>query len=74
MGCSQYHWTIVEILSAFIREKCSLNAIDISSKILEEQSREKNKTSNKVSVDIQAALTVLGRRKTEQDPEEKKLI
>lgn len=40
-----YHWTIVEILSAFIREKRPLNS------------------TNPVGIDIQAALTVIGRRK-----------
>ena len=49
----KYHWTIVEILSAFIREKRTFNNTDI------------------VGIDIQAALTVLGRRKIEQDPGDK---
>jgi hypothetical protein len=42
---AKYHWTIVEILSAFIREK------------------RKSDRTNPVGVDIQAALTVIGRRK-----------
>jgi Pentapeptide repeats (8 copies) len=42
---AKYHWTIVEILSAFIREKSRSNSAD------------------SVGVDIQAALTVIGRRK-----------
>ncbi|WP_310488781.1 pentapeptide repeat-containing protein [Chamaesiphon sp. VAR_69_metabat_338] len=42
---AKYHWTIVEILSAFIREKSQSNSAD------------------SVGVDIQAALTVIGRRK-----------
>lgn len=46
----KYHWTIVEIINAFIREKRPLNSI------------------GQVTVDIQAALTVLGRRKVSQDP------
>ncbi len=47
---AKYHWTIVEILSAFIREKRPLNSTD------------------PVGIDIQAALTVIGRRKVTQDP------
>jgi Pentapeptide repeats (8 copies) len=42
---AKYQWTIVEILSAFIREKSRSNSAD------------------SVGVDIQAALTVIGRRK-----------
>jgi Pentapeptide repeats (8 copies) len=50
---AKYHWTIVEILSAFIREK------------------RKSDRTNPVGVDIQAALTVIGRRKVKQDPNDK---
>ena len=50
---AKYHWTIVEILSAFIREKRPLNS------------------TNPVGIDIQAALTVIGRRKVKQDPNDK---
>jgi hypothetical protein len=46
----KYHWTIVEIINAFIREKRPLDSV------------------GRVSVDIQAALSVLGRRKASQDP------
>jgi Pentapeptide repeats (8 copies) len=42
---AKYQWTIVEILSAFIREKRPLNSTD------------------RIGIDIQAALTVIGRRK-----------
>jgi uncharacterized protein YjbI with pentapeptide repeats len=64
----KYHWTIIEILSAFIREK-----YPIDDKSSEEKSPDKTKTHNKVTVDIQAALTVLGRRKIAQDPQGKKI-
>lgn len=50
---AKHHWTIVEILSAFIREKRPLNSTD------------------PVGIDIQAALTVIGRRKVDQDPNNK---
>jgi uncharacterized protein YjbI with pentapeptide repeats len=55
---SKYHWTIVEILSAFVREKSK----ETSSKKLE-----------KMKEDLQAALTVLNRRSIEQDPQGKKI-
>ncbi|MEB3312041.1 MAG: pentapeptide repeat-containing protein [Snowella sp.] len=45
------HWTIMEILTAFVREKS------------------KNRESgSKIPQEIQAALTVIGRRNTENDP------
>ena len=47
------HWTIMEVLTAFIREKSNIN-------------REPN---SNIPEDIQAALTVIGRRKTENDPD-----
>jgi len=46
------HWTIMEILTAFVRENSNINR-EPDSKILQ---------------DIQAALTVIGRRNTENDP------
>jgi uncharacterized protein YjbI with pentapeptide repeats len=55
---SKYHWTIMEILSAFVREKSK----ETSSKKLE-----------KMKEDMQAALTVMNRRFTEQDPQGKKI-
>jgi uncharacterized protein YjbI with pentapeptide repeats len=55
---SKYHWTVVEILSAFVREKSK----ETSSKKLE-----------KMKEDMQAALTVMNRRRTEQDPQGKKI-
>jgi hypothetical protein len=58
----KYHWTIVEILSAFVREKCPIQEVV-----------EQRQQLEKVSADIQAALTVLGRRKTEQDPPKKSI-
>jgi uncharacterized protein YjbI with pentapeptide repeats len=64
----QYHWTIVEILSAFIREKCS-----ISVNKAEPSNKSSDTTIEKMQVDIQAALTVMGRRKSEQDPKGKRI-
>jgi uncharacterized protein YjbI with pentapeptide repeats len=77
---AKYHWTIVEILSAFIREKCPLDDVaqltgNSGKTSLEEQSEQKTSvpTYKKVGVDIQAAMTVLGRRKVEQDPPDKRI-
>ncbi|MEB3193173.1 MAG: pentapeptide repeat-containing protein [Snowella sp.] len=45
------HWTIMEVLTAFIREK----------------SNDDRKPDSKIPQDIQAALTVIGRRNTKSD-------
>ena len=55
---SQYdHWTIMEVLTAFIREK----------------SNDNREPDSKIPEDIQAALTVIGRRNTENDLENGKI-
>jgi uncharacterized protein YjbI with pentapeptide repeats len=61
----KYHWTIVEILSAFIRENSPINNMETIF-----SSSEKDE---KLSIDIQAAIIVLGRRKFIQDPLGKKI-
>jgi uncharacterized protein YjbI with pentapeptide repeats len=66
----KYHWTIVEILSAFIREKCSINLQTSPDSNLEETTSE---IDRKIGIDIQAALTILGRRKVSQDPAKKQI-
>jgi uncharacterized protein YjbI with pentapeptide repeats len=55
---SKYHWTIMEILSAFVREKSKETSL---------------KKLEKMKEDMQAALTVMNRRCTEQDPQGKKI-
>jgi uncharacterized protein YjbI with pentapeptide repeats len=69
-----YHWTIVEILSAFVRERCPIIELAIES---EAQSGSSNPTPDntikKVKVDVQAALTVISRGKLEQDLEGKRI-
>ncbi|MFE1744848.1 pentapeptide repeat-containing protein [Coleofasciculus sp. H7-2] len=52
------HWTIMEVLTAFVRE----NALLKEEEIQQEQ-------SPKIPTDIQAALTVIGRRDVDKDPE-----
>jgi Pentapeptide repeats (8 copies) len=57
------HWTVIEVLTSFIREKASLQ---LCSQRLEENSITKQP---KVATDVQAALTVIGRRDESKDPE-----
>lgn len=77
-----YHWTIVEILSAFIRERCRTSAltsdlndsesggIEIGNPFVINSQTSSNQTK-KICIDIQAAITVLGRRNVElENPEE----
>ena len=59
--CPKYHWTIMEILAAFIRENASVH--DKDANILPE----------KTPTDIQTALTVIGRRNTLLDLVNQKL-
>jgi uncharacterized protein YjbI with pentapeptide repeats len=58
---TKYHWTVVNILSAFIRGKCSISKIPPDQPPVE------------VNEDIQAALTVIGRRATAEDPKGKRI-
>jgi Pentapeptide repeats (8 copies) len=100
----KYHWTIMEILSAFVREKCpiSVNKAEATNessdttiekmqaaitttmqKVRAEKAAANDNTIEKrladiqaafdttTEKDIQAALTVMGQRKSEQDPEDK---
>ena len=61
----RYHWTIMEVLSAFVRENAPLKK-DLEAAEGEQQPQ-------KLRTDIQAALTVIGRRDPEKDPPNKKL-
>jgi len=61
------HWTIMEVLSAFVRENAPLKE-DLQAKKAEGEQQ-----PQKLRTDIQAALTVIGRRDTEKDPENQKL-
>ncbi|AUB39796.1 putative protein YjbI, containings pentapeptide repeats [Nostoc flagelliforme CCNUN1] len=56
------HWTIMEILAAFIRENAPVN-----------QKYEESQHSSKLPTDIQTALTVIGRRDSHKDPVNQKL-
>jgi uncharacterized protein YjbI with pentapeptide repeats len=72
------HWTIMEVLTAFVREPPPLKAPLEEEKLLLElpthiQKAKDVKQPQKLRIDIQAALTVIGRRDTEKDPENQKL-
>ncbi|WP_229490491.1 pentapeptide repeat-containing protein [Nostoc favosum] len=56
------HWTIMEILAAFIRENAPVN-----------QKYEDSQNLSKLPTDIQTALTVIGRRDSYKDPVNQKL-
>ncbi|WP_347276939.1 pentapeptide repeat-containing protein [Coleofasciculus sp. FACHB-64] len=59
------HWTIMEVLTAFVRENAPLKELK-EEEIQQEQ-------SPKIPTDIQAALTVIGRRDVEKDPNNQRL-
>lgn len=54
----KYHWTIIEILSAFIREKSTIHKPDLDGNIIPQQ---------KLTTDVKAAITALGRRNIDRD-------
>ncbi|MBF2021335.1 MAG: pentapeptide repeat-containing protein [Hydrococcus sp. C42_A2020_068] len=64
---SRDHWTIVEILTSFIAESFPLQ-LD-----LYDQSLDREDELPEIAIDVQAALTVIGRRNFAQDPEGKYL-
>ncbi|MEH2351302.1 MAG: pentapeptide repeat-containing protein [Nostoc sp.] len=57
------HWTIMEILAAFIRENSPVN----------HEYENDSEESSKLPTDIQTALTVIGRRDAYKDPVNQKL-
>jgi len=61
------HWTIMEVLSAFVRENAPLK------EDLEAKKAEGEQQPQKLRTDIQAALTIIGRRDPEKDPENQRL-
>jgi uncharacterized protein YjbI with pentapeptide repeats len=72
------HWTIMEVLTAFVREPPSLKAPLEEEKLLLElpthtQKAKDDKQLLKLRIDIQAALTVIGRRDIEKDLPNQKL-
>ena len=54
------HWTIMEVLTAFVRENAPVK-------------KDKKQESPKIRIDIQAALTVIGRRNVKNEKEKQRL-
>ncbi len=70
------HWTVMEILSAYIREKLSSRKLTliIASGRKQNNATEANQTeNNSLKTDVQTALTIIGRRKIEQDPPSRRI-
>jgi hypothetical protein len=72
------HWTIMEVLTAFVREPPSLKAHLEEEKLLLElptyiHKAKDDKQPQKLRIDIQAALTVLGRRNWENEEENQRI-
>jgi uncharacterized protein YjbI with pentapeptide repeats len=63
-----YHWTIMEILAAFIRENSPNGEIEVIEETNDNDDDEIILLS-KIPTDIQAALTIIGRRNTVFDSE-----
>lgn len=65
-------WTIMEIVSAYVRERSpKTKGAIIAEKTVQKERDELTKTksdSDQIKIDIQAALTIIGRRIIEQDP------
>jgi len=57
------HWTIMKVLSAFVRENAPVK------KDVQDKKAESKLQQPELTADIQAALTVIGKRDTEKDPE-----
>ncbi len=67
------HWTIMEIVSAYVREKSpKAKAAKVAEKSVQKEqdglTQNKKPESDKIKTDIQAALTIIGRRIIKQDP------
>lgn len=61
------HWPIIETLTAFVREKVSLPYPD--SEAVEKLKRDEQATPRRLRSDVQAALTAIGHRCRDHDPD-----
>ncbi len=61
------HWTVMEVLTAYVRDKSPLP------KNWAETAPGKRQLLPHVATDVQSALTVIGRRETKNEPEKKNL-
>jgi hypothetical protein len=63
------HWPIMEIISAYIREKSPKYDLTLIPYLSKSEREKMVSDSNKpIKTDVQAALTIIGRRIIEQDP------
>ncbi|PSB28815.1 pentapeptide repeat-containing protein [Stenomitos frigidus] len=73
------HWTIMEVLTAFVRERSPVEPIQkpqVKESFAEHYLQPQSETEAKlmpVTKDVQAALTVIGRREVKNDPDQKSL-
>ena len=61
------HWTVMEVLTAYVRNKSPLPKGGLKTLV------EKRKSLPAVTTDVQSALTVIGRREAKNDPDYKHL-
>ena len=66
------HWTIMEIISSYVREKspkyASMKTFEVEDlKKLNDSTQDKKTEDEKIKADIQAALTIIGRRISKHD-------
>lgn len=70
------HWTIMEVLTSFVQEKSPLQPNKNNQEehktfvesFLSDQGNSHREEAQKIATDVQAALTVIGRRSSSQDP------
>ncbi len=78
------HWTVMEILTSFIQEKSpsepqkndreeNKKNFSKNTTLIKANHRNKGEKKQKITTDIQAALTVIGRRNSKNDPADKSL-
>ena len=74
-------WTIMEVLTSFIQERAPLQQDKAKTKaktyvesFINEQQKTRRQKTGKITTDVQAALTVIGRRDFNKDPKEKSIV
>jgi uncharacterized protein YjbI with pentapeptide repeats len=68
------HWTVVETLAAFIRENAPWREGNATHSEADDSAPHKSTTKIKPRTDVQAALTVLGRREHREEEKENQII
>ena len=63
------YWTIIEVLTLFVQERsASASSLDIKNEAQATPSPRPSQAPQSVPIDVQAALTVIGRRNSKNDP------